>query len=333
MVTAAAYILKVPEERRKVLLANHTSWYRPYETHVAEPVPWFDHSRRAPLVVLASFEDGFVTHIADGRKGASAGTGLVRLNMESIEELETPVAFSALVTRVPIRVRNHLDRRLQTGGKLPPKTLSAVVDALVDAAPSLASRLARFSERRANQIRSLSENSRFNLALQKETLATALAITGLDSEGVLSWNPASSPESERSFLDGLPQAYIREDAAIISDFSDIPGFAAIRSSDFASRVFTNESNPSIRLTVVMANRLPLEQQTGADLIYFNETYRSFVMVQYKSMERANDGYEFRWQEGDQLSDEINRMDNLMKELGAVAADKSVGGFRLHATPF
>jgi len=37
--------------------------------------------------------------------------------------------------------------------------------------------------------------------------------------------------------------------------------------------------------VIMANRLPLEEQTGADLIYFNEAYSAFVLVQYKAMEK------------------------------------------------
>ena len=50
----------------------------------------------------------------------------------------------------------------------------------------------------------------------------------------------------------------------------------------------------------MANRLPLEQQTGADLIYFHEKYRSFVMVQYKAMERESGEEKFRWKAGDQF---------------------------------
>jgi len=36
--------------------------------------------------------------------------------------------------------------------------------------------------------------------------------------------------------------------------------------------------------IILANRMRLEEQTGADLIYFNATFRSFVMVQYKAME-------------------------------------------------
>ena len=83
----------------------------------------------------------------------------------------------------------------------------------------------------------------------------------------------------------------------------------------------------------MANRLPLEQQTGADLIYFNEAYRSFVMVQYKAMEKGNDRPEFRWQTGDQFEQEVARMDDLLSELRKVQPGSDPDGFRFSDNPF
>jgi hypothetical protein len=83
----------------------------------------------------------------------------------------------------------------------------------------------------------------------------------------------------------------------------------------------------------MANRLRLEEQTGADLIYYNETFQSFVMVQYKAMERSDDGPVFRWQAGDKLEEEIARMDNLRIELDKVPPDLTPRSFRLNENPF
>jgi len=80
MISAAAYVLKVPEDRREILLAHQPGgWFYSEERAVSEPVPHFEHSRRASLVIFACFEDDAMTHIAEGRKGASAGTRLVRL--------------------------------------------------------------------------------------------------------------------------------------------------------------------------------------------------------------------------------------------------------------
>ncbi len=88
----------------------------------------------------------------------------------------------------------------------------------------------------------------------------------------------------------------------------------------AARTFQSKTDSSVRVTVVMANRLALEEQTGAQLIYFNETYRSFVMVQYKALEKGDEEAEFRWTDGDQFTSEIQRIDNLLAELQRIEPD-------------
>jgi hypothetical protein len=122
---------------------------------------------------------------------------------------------------------------------------------------------------------------------------------------------------------------------LLADSSNLPGFSAIEeATHFATKTFVDRDNPSSRLTVIMANRLPLEQQTGADLIYYNEMYRSFVMVQYKAMELGKDGPEFRWRDNDQFADEIGRMDALLVQLSNVPADDAhPEGYRFCNNPF
>ena len=120
-VVAAGYVLKIPSNRRQVLLyeAEHGGSFYRSSPFVAEPVPNFEHSRRAPLVVFASFEDDKITHLADGKRGASAGTGLARLNMQDLKALARPIAFDELSGSVPKRVQAHLKRILSDGGMLP----------------------------------------------------------------------------------------------------------------------------------------------------------------------------------------------------------------------
>jgi hypothetical protein len=333
MISAAAYVLKVPEGRRKILLDDHWSGGRFYseEPVVGEPVAQFDHSRRAPLIVFASFEDDAITHIADGRKGASAGTGLVRLNMRDIHPLARPIFFSELGSRAPARLRVHINRVLSSGGILPPKSLGAFIDIVLELQPELAAGLARFSQHRKSGISQLTDDARTNLGLQKETLPTALQIAGMGNEEVLTWTPPTG--EQRSFLEGLPQAHVREDAALISDLNSVPGFDAIKNYPFAAKVFQSATNPSVRLKVIMANNLKLEMQTGADLIYYNETFRSFVLVQYKSMNKGSDGPEFRWRPDDKLAEEIGRMDEVLNDLVKLPHDKTPVSFRLNANPF
>lgn len=333
-IAAAGYILRVPSDRRQLLLDEAEyggSFYRSSPS-VAEPVARFDHSRRAPLVVFASFEDGKITHIADGKRGGSAGTGLARLNMQELKELVRPVNFEELVDGVSARVRRHLKLRLESGGLLPPKTLGAFVDRIIELDASVGGRLARFSDRRRDALRRLKAREAGNLALQKETLGIALEIAGISRDELLEWQPEDG--RPRSFLDGLPGAHVREDAMLLADFSNIPGFEAVGEvTHYGSKVFEDPRNRSNRLTVIMANRLPLEQQTGADLIYFNESYKCFVMVQYKAMEKGASQAEFRWKAGDQFVEEIDRMEKLLTELRKLQSSNHPDGFRFSDNPF
>ncbi len=334
MVAAGGYILPVPADRRDLLLyeAEHGGTFYRSKPFVSEPVPRFDHSRRAPLAVFASFEDGYITHIAEGRKGQSAGTGLVRLNLEDLEPLKRPVSFDEILAGIDIRVARHVRQRLETGGLLPPKSLGAFVDRITQLDETVSPRLARYSERRAQALRRLEPRARENLAYQKETLGLALEIAGMSRDDLLAWTPTDA--SQQSFLDGLPGAQVREDAMLLSDFSTVPGFEAMgETTHYGSKVFASEEDSSKRLTVIMANRLPLEQQTGADLIYFNEAYRSFVMVQYKAMEKREDEVEFRWQAKDQFCDEVKRMETLLEELRKLPSGEHPDGFRFSDNPF
>ncbi len=325
MSTATAYLLHVPEGRREIILNYAEEYQHDAARYVAEPVPSFSYGTNA-LVVLACFRGGAITHVANGRKGMSAGTGLARLNMTELQRLERPLPFDELVGLVPARFRAPLRRMLGSGGLLPPKTFAAVADALTARDPGLASRLMRFSENHARAIRDLKPKERENLAVQKESLGLSLALAGVPRTEMLSWSP--TPGRPSSFLEGLPGARVREDVMVVKDFASLPGFDAIRhASNVAAMVFQNPTDRRQTLTVIMANRTPLEEQTGADLIYDNETYHAFVLVQYKAMEQAKDGPEFRWQDGDQYAEEIARMDALLAELAKCGADGAHEGMR------
>ena len=57
------------------------------------------------------------------------------------------------------------------------------------------------------------------------------------------------------------------------------------------------------------------------------------MVQYKAMEKRNGETEFRWQAQDQFSDEIDRMETLLRELRRVPSGGDPDGYRFTDNPF
>jgi hypothetical protein len=323
-VRASGYVLPLSTERAETLLGHWSP-----QASIGEPVEQFAQSRRAPLIVFASFTPGEITHVARGRKGVASGTRLVRLNLEDMQELIAPVSMRRLLSAIPAKFRAAVARRFQGGGLLSPAAFQQVLAAMMTLAPDVADRLARFSDERTRRLAQLSPEVRRNLAQQKESVGLALKLAGFDPRELLAWRPPSDGVPA-SFLDGLPGARVREDAMIAHDLDHVPGFDSLKRYPFAARVFEREGS---RLTVILANKLPLEQQFGADLLYYNEAYRAFVMVQYKAMEkRAAGKAEFRLPDA-QLDVEIARMTATINSLAEIPRDSSRDSFRLHEGPF
>src|SRR5690554_4366126 len=303
------------------------------ECTFAEPVADFQHSRTTPLVCFV-VSAGKLTHIGLGRRGVRAGTGLRRLNIDQAEELPDPISVRKLLNRLPKRNAASVRKRFQSGGLLTDKGFHAVIESVRQLSSQASTLLERFSQARTERIRQLSAKARSNLAQQKEALLTALSIAGLSRDPVQEWTPSDGVPV--SFLDGLPSVRLREDPMVVNDLQNLPGFEVIKTYPYGAAVFESEET-SERLTVILANRLPLEEQTGTDLIYFNETYQSFVMVQYKAMEREDrrDGpaqavYRLRSEEH---TSELSRMDAVLSTLRAYAPNTDIGGFRLTENPF
>ncbi len=299
----------------------------------AEPVTDFQHSRAVPLLCFIVFGRK-LTHLGLGRRGSRAGTGLSRLNLERIEELSEPLSVQRILNRVQRRNAAYVRRRFDSGGHLTAKGFAAVLEVIRQLAPQASYLLDRFSQTRVNRLQRLSPEARDSLAQQKEVVLTALSIAGINRDIVQEWSP--SENAPVSFLEGLPSARLREDPMVIHDLMHLPGFDLLKTYPYSAAVFESEAS-SERLTVILANRLPLEEQTGTDLIYFNEIFHSFVMVQYKAMEREDgqDGLSrpvFRLPNA-QLTKEIKRMDVLMKALQACPRNAGHEGYRLTENPF
>lgn len=102
-------------------------------------------------------------------------------------------------------------------------------------------------------------------------------------------------------------AYLYEDNVVHADASRLPGFNLI-SSDVTGRAEFQKGKE--RLVIYTANKLPLEQMLGVDLIYINETRGNIVMLQYKMLEECEPNGERRdwlFRPDQQLYDEVARM--------------------------
>ncbi len=97
------------------------------------------------------------------REGVSAGTGLDRLNMQDLQALARPISFEELENGFSAKLRPRLRRIPSDGSVLPPKTLGAFVDRIVELDGSVAGRSARFLDCRLEALRRHGRPQRKNL--------------------------------------------------------------------------------------------------------------------------------------------------------------------------
>lgn len=125
-----------------------------------------------------------------------------------------------------------------------------------------------------------------NRAMQKDAIALALKVFGLSPA-----DHASVVEERVDSESGLADVPVREDAVIEHDARVIPGFH-LDSSDLTGRAVFRNGNEA--LEVITANKRPLEEMLGVDLIYLNALKGNVVMVQYKMLERVSAGGDTDW---------------------------------------
>jgi hypothetical protein len=202
----------------------------------------------------------------------------------------------------------------------------AIVDQLA-ARPENGPALARVLAHRRRPRRY--ENAR---ALQGDAVKLAIKAFG-GSEAAAS---VSLPGDDTA----LGTVRLLEDAVIEHDARWMPGWRLADSSLTGRATFERRGE---RLDVFTANKRPLEELFGVDLIYLNEARGSLVMVQYKMMEpdeRARrrietelfaydevDEQEWTVRIDDQFQDELERMRRFDRDL------EPEGAYRLHPGAF
>lgn len=329
MPDSPAYFLPLSVARADELLHARTTSPAPLRESVRKFTP-----SRSPFIVFASFQDKLITHIANGQRGQSAETNRVQLKMQQFQRLAQPISFSEALNAVPPRVRHRLDGYLRNGGLLPTKTRKSFVDFMARADPKVADRLEALS-RLHDVLPELSAAARENLAFEKEAVGVLFDLAGIDREVLLNWRePTSQWGAQPYYLQGL-QDQFDEHTIIASDARTLPGFDTIqRSARYHGALTFRGPRASRGITIINAHPGRIEELTGTDLIYWNEAYQSFVMVQYKAMRYESRRWTFRWQEGDGFERQIQRMEALRNSIERLEEDyEHPHGYRFSSNPF
>lgn len=268
---------------------------------------------RGHLAVIIDDEQVRWIGRAEGGKAVTSRDRIV--NVSEIEEIP-PVTLAALKSMMPARHHEALDRR----GILPPAAAVAVRDVLTRALPDYVGLLEHL-ERGSLLLPSGKRGELLNE--QRDGLGLLLDVTGIGRRAIRSW---AVPPVGVPFLEGIPQRDTIEDVLIAHDIELFEPWSQLPTSDVAWRAFTDGQR---RLFVMNANRTSVENTLGVDVVYWNEHFDSFVLIQYKKMRREGDGHEreLTYRPDANIEAELQRM-RAVDEACAVQD----GDFRLLATP-
>ncbi|MFD0486114.1 hypothetical protein [Saccharopolyspora erythraea] len=173
-------------------------------------------------------------------------------------------------------------------------------------------------------------NSAQTLALQRDASIGISRMAGMDITSFSEWSPPTDPLADSSippnFIDGLPGTSAHEDQLINRDMENMLGVMSQATRHVNWRIFSQRRQ---KLLVVNANREPAERILGVDMIYYNITRQSLVLVQYKKLNSAKNGSYYPSKDGN-LDRELERMREVDKR--TEGGHREEGEFRLYSKP-
>ena len=337
-------LVRFDEDRRTDLLRDRVEGdYSPF----TDALSVSDWVLGDVTVALLSFSEKTIDFICLARKRNQVVTSKNRIEFSSIVSLNG-ILIETIEARLSQQIQKHFIRVSSgVGGIYPPATWSQLLTAITDERPDIAGEIDRLVALLQFARYRITGDAAEILLQERDALGIALDIFSgsnkLRDRVLGEWAPSedqlteldedektakftSRPGAISSFMKGIPLQYIQEEAAIQHDLFNWPGMTPIHEAGIS--VFKSGDR---RLEVIYANRNDLEHTLGVDLLYYNESFQLFVLVQYKLMHEHNG--EMLYRPDPQLHSELALMDAFSatnRMAGSISAHEQ---FRLNEDGF
>lgn len=287
-------------------------------------------ARRRDMLCFISPTRGYFTHVARSIVYYEAESGKDKLEIWNLASFAKPVRISFVKARIKGKQAWRAKKAIE-GGHVSPAAFNLILEALSRADPDAARIAQGLIDKGPTPTDITPTNASINWAYQRDAVITSLEIAGIPKEQFIVESQLGRNASNdlSSIFDTEEDVTTIEDLAILQDLDTTnEDWRFVKRQHYPAKTFTNGET---KLTVILANKLPLERQLGVDLIYVNETLNSVVFVQYKMFGGLDgeDGY----RPNEQLDIEISRMDDAAILLSDIEEDESCVGYRFGSDPF
>lgn len=256
----------------------------------------------------------------------------VALEIAGIASIGDPVPYGDVLARV--EKKHH--RWLVDEGTLTKGSGQAVVASLLQLRPDLRNLLAE-TEGMTDRFDISDSLSGQVLAMQRDATICAVRMAGmLEVSDIGRWDRPGTAlidgEVPPTYLDGVqgqdePQVDSgHEDRQIDHDAETMLGWISEKTHHHSWRLFTGFGQ---RLYVANANADTAESTLGIDLIYYNESRQSLILIQYKRMRPGKEGYYYP-DDDKRLPGQLQRMEAVDRYVAMSAG--GVRDFRMVTSP-
>jgi hypothetical protein len=331
------------EEQRRALLQSRSDGLQRFSDALSIP----DWRLRALEVGLLAFSASTIDCVALLKKGKRVVTAKARVEFSDLVPL-VPIPIKQIEELLNDDIRHYFIKSSKGfGGVLPDKTWERVIEIIKKLQPGSAKDIDRLMSLRSYSGYQLKGGISELLVQEREALGTALDIFSgsnqLREKVLRSWAPptdsiestndemmegnfVSGPKAYFSFLDRLSKQYRNEESALQHDLFNWRG---IQPAHIAGRSVFIQGHR--QLEVFYGNRNALEKTLGVDLIYYNEEFELFALVQYKMMKKDGDKAIYRPDQN--LPGELQRMDEFVEQYAFEYEMRCHSDFRLNPDGF
>ncbi len=242
--------------------------------------------------------------------------------------INPPLPIKQVQEKLNKVLRSHFIRvSTGDGARVPPKTWEALISYIKKTRPTISKKIDELYTRQ--NIRQYSGNDRKIESFKRDAATVALKIAGIDSKKADfdCYDQDGNPVKELpAFLSGLENYRLMEDRMIIHDSKNVPEWTSINVPAHITARFTDGSKV---LTIQNFNREDVETALGVDLMYFNEFYRSFVLIQYKAFNTEGSAKVYRLSDSS-YKEEYENMKNLQQHLDKTQNEnRQMNNYRFH----
>jgi hypothetical protein len=326
MSTYSGYIFVIDEERRASRIESYISAAGTFTDTISVP----DLQTKRAEIFFISLGGHSIRYAALAHRGKTVATEKRQIRFTNFVEFSPPVPFRQVQELLNTRLQAYFIRASSgIGARVTPKTWEDMVAVIKHLRPQSAEGLERLEKLREIGPSLFSKPGAEVLAEERDAVNLALRMSGFDHREILNWSP-SDEEELPPFLQGLPKENLIEDQMVAHDAEVFGDWERLKRYKVGFAVFRKRT---ARLTIMNVNRHKIERTLGVDLLYYHDSYKSYVMVQYKRMLKNKDEGEAVYRLGDKsYHDELRRMQEfeglLMKAKPHLLFD--LNDYRLHS---